>query len=564
MKQLISIFFLSLALAVSAGVQYTPTSPTDGIIRVGSEDSILLLPIAESAPECRLQIISHGTILRTVILRLATESVDYRLPLDLREIDHAGLVLAIHGAQSIGWKQAQWVTDYDATCVCGQRPMFHHAPPYGWMNDPNGMYYDETTHLWHLFYQWNPYCATWQNMSWGHSVSKDLIHWEACPVAITPNTLGTIFSGSAVIDHHNSAGFGRDAVVAVYTQAELLGQVQSIAVSNDHGQTFIPYEDNPVLTANVSDFRDPKVFWDTIRNAWTMVLVAGQEAQFYSSPNLKQWTLLSSFGTNYGCHDGVWECPDLFPLPLRDSQTQKWVLLININPGGPFGGSATQYFVGEWDGYAFHCDQKDTRWLDMGKDHYAAVTFANAPDNRRVLLAWMSNWQYANQVPTIGFRSANTLPRELDLYKDEQNTYRVGVHPAKEVAAVHGERTKSLPPTAVIEMEMTTNKRNATLTLYNHLGEEVILTLDANQRTFSMDRTRSGKIEFSSDFSAITSTPLYGNKKKSHLTIYVDYHSIEVFDGDGYWSMTNLVFPTMPYTYIKAEYCKYKIYSINN
>lgn len=564
MKKIL-ILLLAMPCVMWGVVQYTPTSPTNGIIRVGANDSILLLPIDESAPECRMQIIANGTILRTVILRLsASNQADYRLPLDLRGIDHTTLLLAIHGdnLQGLDWEQTEWVSQYDATQICGQRPRYHHAPPYGWMNDPNGMFYDASTGLWHLYYQWNPYCATWQNMSWGHSVSKDLLHWTSCPVALIPNTIGTIFSGSAVMDTAGQAGFGQDAVVAVYTQAELMGQVQSIAVSKDRGMTFAPYSGNPVLTAPVQDFRDPKVFWDTQRKAWTMVLVAGQEAQFYTSDDMKQWTLLSTFGTGYGCHDGVWECPDLFPLPVRGTNAQKWVMLININPGGPFGGSATQYFVGDWDGNVFHCEQNDTRWLDMGKDHYAAVTFSNVPEQRRTLIAWMSNWQYANQVPTKGYRSSNTLPRELDLYWDDQHTYRVGVRPAAEVQQLRGQRVKTLLPTAIIEVEVPSNKAHASLLLSNDLGEQVVMSLDITHRTFTMDRSHSGSMEFSPDFSAMTTTPLYNTKKVHRLTIYLDYQSIEVFDGDGDWAMTNLVFPTTPYNTIQTEKCSYQLYSV--
>ncbi len=308
------------------------------------------------------------------------------------------------------------------------------------MNDPNGMFYDEANGVWHLYYQHNPFGTTWGPMHWGHATSTDLLTWEEHPIVLYPDSLGTIFSGSAVIDKNNTAGFGENAIVAIFTQSERIGQHQSIAYSTDGGYTFTKYEGNPVLMGDIADFRDPKVTWDG--DHWLMTLACQQEIRFYASPNLKEWTYLSSFGEGYGAHGGVWECPEL--LHIGD----KYVLLVSINPGGIFGGSATQYFVGDWDGKEFQCEkekyanEKMVPWLDYGKDNYSTFTFHNSPDGRLVAMGWMSNWQYAEVVPTVAFRSQNTIARDLFLFTDDEGEFRLGSVPSPESLALRGEETK--------------------------------------------------------------------------------------------------------------------------
>ena len=278
----------------------------------------------------------------------------------------------------------------------------------------------------------------------GHAISKDLIHWEHQPVAIAPDALGTIFSGSCVVDKDNTAGFGAGAIVAFYTSASDR-QVQSMAYSLDNGRTFKKYDRNPILTSTQRDFRDPKVFWHKESNKWIMVLAVGQEMQLYSSPNLKDWTYESSFGEGQGAHAGVWECPDLIELPVKGTELKKWVLICNINPGGPFGGSATQYFVGTFDGKQFVNESPAlTKWMDYGKDHYATVTWSNAPEDRKIALAWMSNWEYANNVPTSQYRSANSVPRDLALYTKNGQTY-LSSTPSPEVLKLRGKARRKVP-----------------------------------------------------------------------------------------------------------------------
>lgn len=420
------------------------------------------------------------------------------------------------------------------------RSVYHHSPEQNWMNDPNGMFFDELTGLWHLYYQHNPEAPVWGPMHWAHATSRDLIHWQQQGIVLAPDSLGTIFSGSCVIDRNNTAGFGENAVIAIYTQSEYIGQNQSIAYSTDGGMTFTKYEGNPVLMGDIADFRDPKV----TRNGdhWLMTLACQQEIRFYSSPNLKEWTYLSSFGEGYGNHGGVWECPELIRMG------KQWILLVSINPGGPFGGSATQYFVGNWDGTKFTClDEPDEqKWLDYGKDNYSTFTFHNCPDGRIVSLGWMSNWQYAQQVPSVAFRSQNTIARELSLYVDGAGEYRIAVTPSPENDALRGEIISQPSDACIIELELS-GEESSVITLSNDLGEKVIMTLDAHRHTFSMDRTASGDCSFSQDFAAVTTTPLFVKRDTYRLTLYIDHCSIEAFDADGAWAMTNLVFPSEPY-----------------
>ena len=387
-------------------------------------------------------------------------------------------------------------------------------------------------------------------MTWGHSTSRDLIHWEAQPLAIETDWLGSIFSGSCVTNG--------DEVVAMYTSAGH-HQTQSIAFSKDGGRTFTKYAGNPVLTtSDVADFRDPRPFWNEDIKAWNLILAAGQEMRIYSSKDLKDWKYESSFGKEYGNHGGVWECPDLFEMRNEKLGMRNWVLICNINPGGPFGGSATQYFVGQFDGHKFTCESmpKVTKWLDYGKDHYATVSFYNAPENRHVVLAWMSNWQYANQIPTKQFRSANSIPRDLGLFRCGEETY-VSVVPSKEMLALRGAKVKK--PTETCEIIVDT-KNNTEIVLSNTKGEQVVMRYDAAKQTFSMDRVKSGDVSFSEAFPVVTEAPTFGTIKQ--LRIFIDRCSIEAFDAEGKMAMTNLVFPSEPYNNIKVKGGRFTVYAL--
>lgn len=539
------------------------------IYRINEQKNYLLLPVQEKAEMCNIKVVKNNTQVKALNVRLASNHIDYYVPLDLKQFgEDAKLALDIHvngtyrnDGELSGftcWKNMQLSDTFDTANREKYRPVYHHTPAWGWMNDPNGMFYKDG--VWHLYFQYNPYGSQWENMTWGHSTSTDLIHWTFQGAPIEADAWGTIFSGSAVVDHNNTAGFGKGAVVAMYTSAGE-NQTQSIAYSNDNGQTFTKYDGNPVLTSNTPDYRDPHVFWNEDIKRWNMIMAEGQHMDIYSSADLKEWKLESQFGAEYGNHGGVWECPDLMKMKVRGTDQYKWMLLCNINPGGPFGGSATQYFVGQFDGHKFTCESAPevTKWMDYGKDHYATVTFDNAPDGRHVAMAWMSNWQYANQVPTMQYRSANSVPRDLDLYEYQGQTY-CGVTPSPELAAARPKKaTKTL--TEACEMVVTL-KGNATITLANDKGEQVVMTYDEKSRTFAMDRTKSGQKEFSDDFAALTVAPVHG--KMSQLRLFIDRSSIEAFDADGKMAMTNLVFPTKPYNKVLVKgKAKYVVYNLN-
>lgn len=555
MKKNKTIAFLAALLMATAGnAQIARQILGDGhaMVKVDSDKRYLLLPVEEKEENAHIRVVKDNQLVKTLNCRLATDKVDYYVPFEvekgqLLDIKFPGNPRTTGAMNDFAcWKKMTYSDTFDSKNVEKHRPAYHHTPAYGWMNDPNGLFYKDGT--WHLYYQYNPYGSQWENMTWGHSTSTDLVNWTAEPKAIEPDALGAIFSGCCVVDKDNTAGFGNGAIVAFYTSAGSR-QMQSMAYSTDGGKTFTKYADNPVITSNVPDFRDPHVFWNAEAGFWNMILAAGQQMSIYSSKDLKQWKHESDFGSEYGCHGGVWECPDLMKLKVRGTDKEKWMLICNINPGGPFGGSATQYFIGQFDGHKFTCEDspEETKWMDYGKDHYATVTFDNAPDGRHVGVAWMSNWQYANQVPTKQYRSANSILRDYGLFEHNGETY-CSVLPAKEMDAVRGQRISSPSETCEIVVQL---KGDAQLTLRNGKGEKVTITYDATEQTIDFDRRRSGEVSFSDAFPCIVTSPTYGQVKT--LRIFIDRCSMELFDGEGKMAMTNLVFPTEPYNKITVK-----------
>jgi len=429
-------------------IEVEKINETSYLLHINAPGKYILLPIEESAGESQVMLRGESKESVPMNIRISTTKTDYYVPFELPTGKKNNTIeIYTPTTDPLLWDHIQ-ISDTFDTCNREKfRLLYHHTPTYGWMNDPNGMVYLDGEY--HLFYQYNPYGSMWGNMHWGHAISKDLIQWEQLGVAICPDTLGTIFSGNCIIDKKNTAGFGENAMIAFYTSAGEK-QTQSIAYSTDKGRTFTKYDKNPVVTADIPDFRDPNVFYHEPTGKWIMVIAAGQEVQLYSSGNLLDWEYESSFGEGYGNHGGVWECPDLLELPVDGNpENKKWVLLLNINPGGIFGGSATQYFTGEFDGKVFTCESTPTteKWMDWGKDHYATVTWANAPGNRSIAIAWMSNWQYANQLPTLQFRSANSVPREISLYTYDNETYLMN-QPVKELVALR-KNTQSHPVVVV-------------------------------------------------------------------------------------------------------------------
>ncbi|MFH5884812.1 glycoside hydrolase family 32 protein [Halalkalibaculum sp. DA3122] len=451
------------------------------------------------------------------------------------------------------------------------RPQFHFTPAENWMNDPNGLVYHDGEY--HLFYQHNPFGDTWGHMSWGHAVSPDLVHWEHLPVALPEENNIMIFSGSAVVDHNNTSGFGSDEnppMVAIYTghHTDQDRQDQRIAYSTDNGRSWTKYEGNPVIDEEMENFRDPKVIWHEDTDQWIMVVALPTEykVRFYSSDNLKDWSLLSEFGPS-GATGGIWECPDLFELPVDgDSDRTKWVLQVDLNPGGPFGGSGAQYFVGHFDGETFVQDPEtegQTRWVDYGKDFYAVQSYTNIPrdDGRRIWLAWMNNWQYAQEIPTSPWRSAMTIPRSLSL-----QTFDDGIHlmqqPADELTQLRGEHhhfeqqqidgdSNLLSEAGIrgnlLEIKARFNVGEASVVGFRAAqgnGEETLAAYNNDTGQLFVDRTNSGNTAFNEEFPGIHEAPLKTVEGEVTLHIFIDRSSIELFGNGGRAVITDRIFPS--------------------
>ncbi|WP_460920094.1 glycoside hydrolase family 32 protein [Pontibacter brevis] len=479
------------------------------------------------------------------------------------------------------------------------RLQFHFTPPAGWMNDPNGMVYHNGEY--HLFYQHNPDSTVWGPMHWGHAVSRDMIQWEHLPIALYPDSLGTIFSGSAVVDVKNTSGLGtagNPAMVAIYTyhnaEAERAGrndfQTQGIAYSLDNGRSWTKYKNNPVLeNPGIRDFRDPKVSWYEEGQKWIMTLAVKDHISFYSSPNLIDWKLESDFGANVGAHGGVWECPDLFKLKTQDTGEEKWVLIVNINPGAPNGGSGTQYFLGHFDGSKFVLDPQfeaslnakpvvattvngqEGIWLDYGRDQYAGITWSNIPkeDGRELFIGWMSNWDYANVVPTEKWRSAMTIARSLELVNTPAGL-RVASMPVKELKNIYGTtRTLEAQPVSgalnisekaavntstfdlQLEVEPADAQSSFAVELSNNRNQKVLVGFDATRGQYYIDRTQAGENDFSDKFSGVQYAPRLSNEKAFDLRLLVDVASVELFADGGKTVMTSIFFPDEPFTKVR-------------
>ncbi|MDO5608375.1 MAG: GH32 C-terminal domain-containing protein [Capnocytophaga sp.] len=553
-------------LAVTAALSAQTVRHLDKNISIIEIDNVqnnyLLLPVQEWAAEAQVEQVIDNQVVLSSNIRLADSLISYFVPIDLKPYKGKAMRLQVKNINknALCWQHIRLSDEFDSSNTEKFRPSYHFTPPYGWMNDPNGMVYKDG--IYHLYYQHNPYGSLWGNMTWGHAQSKDLVHWEHQPLAIFPDAWGTIFSGSSVVDHNNTAGFGKGAIVAVYTSAGD-NQTQSIAYSLDNGKTFTKYDKNPVLVSSVPDFRDPKIIWHEASQKWIMSLAVGQEIQFFSSPDLKNWTEESRFGEGQGSHGGVWECPDLFELPIEGTDKKQWVFIVSIGDNGPFGGSATQYFIGDFDGKTFTNRYPDaTKWMDFGKDHYATVTWAGIPDNRIVAIAWMSNWKYAQNVPTTQFRSANSVPRELFLF-EENGTVSMGSRPVKELDLLASGKPetasfsvknktvrKPLPSSGAYRIDLKIKNNNASeiaFNLTNRKGETLKMTIDVKKGEFVMNRNESGLTDFSADFPATTKAPFNSVEEEYFLTLFIDKSSIEVFGNNGKFAMTNLVFPTENY-----------------
>ena len=598
----------ALSLSATAQTMKITRAGDTTIVKIEKSPQYLILPVEEEKDEAQV-LLDNGKATDTWMdVRLAQGKTDYYVPFKLNKGRTSVVKILNLKADALALKKGQMKLSnvWDVTNTDFYRPSYHHTPSYGWMNDPNGMFYKDG--IYHLCYQYNPYGSKWGNMHWGHAISRDLIHWKEVEPTIARDPMGHIFSGSAVIDKDGTANYGKDAIVALYTSAsDKNGQIQCMAYSTDGGYTFHKYSGNPVLTPfdGLKDFRDPKVFWYAPLKKWYMIVSADKEMRFYSSPDLKKWTYVSAFGRGYGAQPNQFECPDFFQLPVDGNPNKKkWVMIVNINPGCLFGGSATEYFIGDFDGKNFVCDSKPSvaKFLDYGKDHYATVTFSGVQD--RVLgIAWMSNWQYANVTPIRQYRGANTLPREFKLFTGKDVQIYMSSNVVPEVARLRktfkrlpdlvitqGKDSKNLSSSKEnafeIEMDVTPGEAAKTgFVLYNEKGEKVNIYFDMKAGRLVMDRTESGKTKFGekaeahkiekefdlhehreikepfrklnsvnykNDFALGTWAPLsLCDSKTYHLDVFVDKCSIEIFVNGGRIAMTNLVFPTQPYTSVK-------------
>ncbi|TRX24036.1 glycoside hydrolase family 32 protein [Flavobacterium franklandianum] len=458
------------------------------------------------------------------------------------------------------------------------RPQFHFSPEKKWMNDPNGLVFYKG--IYHLFYQYYPEDIVWGPMHWGHATSTDLIHWKHHKIALFPDKLGYIFSGSVVIDVNNSSGLGtlkNPAMVAIFTyhnmDSEKAGKIntqsQALAYSLDEGETWSKYQGNPIIAnLGLKDFRDPNVFWNTETNTWNLLLVAGDYAQVYTSENLINWKLESEFGKGIGAHGGVWECPNLFKIKVENSNEEKWVLLISVNPGAPNGGSGTQYFVGDFDGKNFKTNQKDTKWLDNGADNYAGITYNDAPENKRIFIGWMSNWLYARNTPTKNWRSAMTLPREILLSKINNNYILKNApvsqlklqfehHFSKDLIVLKPKQKTTLNYDNLnqSQIQFRADAKNLKLVFSNDVNDTLVLNYDGKQKTFSIDRRHSGIVNFEPSFGKSIHTTATPNiiSETIDYQIILDWSSIEIFLNGGVYSFTEQIFPEKPYTKLTIQ-----------
>lgn len=560
------------------------------VARIETNAKYLLLPIEEKEAEAQVML---GDVPMDV--RLAVGKIDYTVPFPLSGKSGDSIVIRGLAADALAWENLQVADTFDITNREIFRPVYHHTPAYGWMNDANGLVFKDGEY--HLYFQYNPYGSVWGNMHWGHSVSRDLVHWQHLPVAIERDTMGHIFSGSCVVDARNDAGTGTNNIIAFYTshrstQPGHQRQVQCMAYSSDNGRTFTKYEGNPIITPfdGLENFRDPKVFWYAPQEKWVMIVSADKNMRFYESRNLKDWTYMSEWGEGYGPQPNQFECPDFIQLPVDgDKQRMKWVMIVNINPGFVYGGSGTMYFVGDFDGHRFTCDTKPdcVKWLDWGKDHYATVCFSNTGD-RTIAVPWMSNWQYANLTPSKGqYRSANALPRELNLYTAADGQLLLSAAPVKELSSLRGKEEKigdfnlgeksveHVADNGAFELQFRMQpaaKGRTGVELSNAEGEKTLIYFDAENGRVVMDRAESGIVDFGkdiephqletsssrracvdgllhfvNDFAHATWAPVSDIAAAHEVRIFADRSSIELFVDGGRVAMTNLVFPTKPY-----------------
>ncbi len=463
------------------------------------------------------------------------------------------------------------------------RPQYHYSAERGWLNDPNGLVW--LAGEYHLFYQHNPFGDVWGHMGWGHAVSVDLVHWQELPVALAEDAQHSVFSGSVVLDHTHSSGLGdgqTPPLVALYTACSRRpegGQAQALAFSTDQGRTWTRYAGNPVLDLGERDFRDPKVFWHAPSDRWVMVVVLPNErcALFYASTDLKAWQPLSRFEAPFE-GQGLWECPDLLPLPTPDGEPV-WLLKVDVLAGHPSGGSGARIFFGHFDGQRFVAEPEAApQWADHGADFYAAQSFAHLPAGQPqpVWLAWLNNPRYAHQLPTSPWRGQMTVPRTLQARRGPAGHWQLLQQPWPGLLALRGEAlpgpdlslmdsgySATGPSRAwrqaevVLTLEMGGANEAGLCVLFGDEGcavafdadtsERLRVGYDATRQAVFVDRSRSGFLpagdalypqrRWAAGTALVAGQPL-------RLRVLMDRCSVEVFVGDGEAVLTEQLLPS--------------------
>ncbi|MDF7673247.1 glycoside hydrolase family 32 protein [Acetobacteraceae bacterium ESL0709] len=458
------------------------------------------------------------------------------------------------------------------------RPSLHFTPDKGFMNDPNGLVYDGR--YFHLYYQYDPIAPFAGNVHWGHAVSTDLYHWQDKPIAVNQTQDGQAFSGSAVNDSQNHSGLfphkDNGGLVAIFTRSTEMKQSQYVAYSCDGGEHFSDYVNNPVLDVGSTSFRDPKVFWHAPSQKWVMVVshARAHKLSFYGSYDLLSWMHLSDFGP-----DGVfavdYECPGLAEIRVEGGKSgeTRWVLFLSVNPGAALGGSSTEYFIGHFDGERFIPEDRQVRMTDFAKECYALQTYNDMPGGDAVYLAWMSNWQYTEEVPTETWRGAMTLPRQMVLKHDEYGELRLvqtpyGLEALRQPSVLFdlpyftsGEKAEvSLPPNQPFELVMDVSLEDIpethirdnrwcpprfSLTFANQKGEEFSIGVDAIYNQLWLDRSKLRGFDnpfFTGQFSA----SLPQDARDFQLQIILDGSTLEIYANGGTVVGTALVYPDSP------------------
>lgn len=453
------------------------------------------------------------------------------------------------------------------------RPDYHYTPARGSVSDPNGLVYYEGEY--HLFHQ--------DGGTWAHAVSKDLVNWNSLPIALPWNDYGHVWSGSAVSDLNNASGLftntGGKGLIAYYTSfnpdKENGNQRIGLAYSSDQGRTWNYSTEQPIVIENPGktgdnpggwDFRDPKVVRDDVNNRWIMVVSGGDHIRFFTSTNLIDWKLTDNFGYGDYIRGGVWECPDLFELQIEGTNEKKWVLMVSTGANPKTQGSDAEYFVGQLtaEGKFINVNPAGkVLKIDYGKEFYASMSFSNMPNNRRVMMAWMTNWDYPFAFPTMGWKGELSIPREVRLEKTDEGI-RLAQSPIEELKDIRntiyqtqnkivksdnatnlleGISSGAFEIEAEIEIPSPSKLTEFGFQVRKGADQKTVVGYKTAENKIFVDRAESGETDFSSLFSTLHEAHLNMDNKRIKLNIFVDDSSIEVFANDGKVVFSDVIFP---------------------